>query len=134
MIEDIDNKCYNNLMIERLKWVVYKKESPKRYERKKLLFNELKEIEKYDGIWACSPILHLPKNELKVVFGKMIKALKREGIIYISFKYGDFEGERNGRYFTDFTEEKFNKFVKILLFLFWWIITREDIERRRINC
>lgn len=35
---------------------------------------------------------------------KMFKALKEAGIIYTSFKYGDFEGERNGRYFTDFTE------------------------------
>lgn len=49
---------------------------------------------------------------LKAVFEKMIKALKRDGIIYTSFKYGDFEGERNGRYFTDFTEEKFEKFVQ----------------------
>lgn len=79
---------------------------------KKMLFKELEEIEKYDGIWACSSILHLSKNELKAVFGKMIKALKRDGIIYTSFKYGDFEGERNGRYFTDFTEEKFEKFVQ----------------------
>ena len=79
---------------------------------KKMLFKELEEIEKYDGIWACSSILHLSKNELKAVFGKMIKALKGDGIIYTSFKYGDFEGERNGRYFTDFTEEKFNKFVQ----------------------
>ena len=63
---------------------------------KKMLFKELEEIEKYDGIWACSSILHLSKNELKAVFGKMIKALKRDGIIYTSFKYGDFEGERNG--------------------------------------
>ena len=79
---------------------------------KKMLFTELEEIEKYDGIWACSSILHLPKNELKEVFGKMIKALKSDGIIYTSFKYGNFEGERNGRYFIDFTEEKFNKFVQ----------------------
>lgn len=79
---------------------------------KKMLFQELDEIEKYDGIWACSSILHLTQNELKTVFGKMVKALKRDGIIYTSFKYGDFEGERNGRYFTDFTEDKFNKFVQ----------------------
>lgn len=78
---------------------------------KKMLFQELDEIEKYDGIWACSSILHLTQNELKTVFGKMVKALKREGIIYTSFKYGNFEGERNERYFIDFTEEKFNKFV-----------------------
>lgn len=35
---------------------------------KKMLFKELEEIEKYDGIWACSSILHLSKNELKAVF------------------------------------------------------------------
>ena len=29
-----------------------------------------------------------------------------------SFKYGAFEGERNGRYFTDFTEETFTEFIK----------------------
>ena len=79
---------------------------------KKMLFNELEKIEKYDGIWACSSILHLPQNELKAVLGKMVKALKINGIIYTSFKYGNFEGERNGRYFIDFTEEKFNKFVQ----------------------
>lgn len=78
---------------------------------KKMLFQELDEIEKYDGIWACSSILHLTQNELKTVFGKMVKALKRDGIIYTSFKYGNFEGERNERYFIYFTEEKFNKFV-----------------------
>ena len=76
-----------------------------------MLFKELDEIEKYDGIWAGASILHLPQNELQMVFRKMVRALKRDGIIYTSFKYGDFEGERNGRYFIDFTEEKFNKFI-----------------------
>ena len=32
-------------------------------------------------------------------------ALKPDGVMYISFKYGSFEGERNGRFFTDQTEE-----------------------------
>ncbi len=32
--------------------------------------------------------------------------------IYTSFKYGTFEGERNGSYFTDFTEETFREFEK----------------------
>lgn len=63
--------------------------------------------EKYDGIWACASILHLNKAELSGVFEKMSRALKKTGIIYTSFKYGDFEGMRNGRYFTDFTEESF---------------------------
>ena len=38
--------------------------------------------------------------------------LKIGGYFYLSFKYGDFEGERNGRYFTDMTEEKFKELIK----------------------
>ncbi len=75
------------------------------------LFSELDAVDKYDGIWACASILHLPKAELKDVFHKMIAAVKTSGYIYTSFKYGDFEGERNGRYFTDFTEATFGQFV-----------------------
>ncbi len=74
---------------------------------KQMLFQELDEVEQYDGIWACSSILHLPLEELISVLGKMSTALKPHGIIYTSFKYGDFAGERNGRYFTDMTETTF---------------------------
>lgn len=77
-----------------------------------ILFQELDEQEKYDGIWACASILHLSKEELSVVLDKMIAALKKNGIIYTSFKYGDFEGERNGRYFIDFTVESFKEFIE----------------------
>lgn len=79
---------------------------------KQMLFQELDEIDKYDGIWACSSILHLSKKELEVVFARMIRALCHNGIIYTSFKYGTFEGERNGRFFTDFTIESFEEFVE----------------------
>lgn len=79
---------------------------------KHLLFQELAEKNKYDGIWACSSILHLPKQELIEVIQKMSLALKSKGIIYTSFKYGTFEGERNGRYFTDMTEDSFEEILQ----------------------
>ena len=79
---------------------------------KEMLFQELDAINQYDGIWACSSILHLPKKELLPVIQKMCEALKDNGIIYTSFKYGDFEGERKGRYFTDFTEKTFREVVE----------------------
>ena len=41
---------------------------------KKMFFEELDEIEKYDGIWACASILHLPQNELRMVFRKIGRA------------------------------------------------------------
>lgn len=76
-----------------------------------MYFNELSIVNKYDGIWACSSILHLSLDDLVDVFKRMSKALKDEGIIYTSFKYGDFSGERNGRYFTDMTEDSFAKLI-----------------------
>jgi SAM-dependent methyltransferase len=79
---------------------------------RKMLFQELDDMGVYDGIWACSSILHLPKAELKDVMMKMGNALKTDGIIYTSFKYGSFEGMRNGRYFTDFTEDTIMCFLK----------------------
>ena len=81
-------------------------------EVKKMLFQELDAMNQYDGIWACSSILHLSKKELLPVIQKMCEALKDNGIIYTSFKYGDFEGECNGRYFTDFTEKTFQEVIE----------------------
>ena len=81
-------------------------------EVRNMLFSELDAGELYDGIWACSSILHLPKEELRDVFGRMIRALKKGGYIYTSFKYGEAEGLRKGRYFTDFTEETFREFIR----------------------
>ena len=75
-------------------------------------FHELDEEDKYDGIWACSSILHLPIDELKEVFSKMAKALRDQGVVYASFKYGEFEGERNGRYFTDLNEERLHRLIE----------------------
>lgn len=76
-------------------------------EVKHMYFEELEESRKYDGIWACSSILHLPYDTLVEVLKKMQKALKPSGIIYTSFKYGDFAGERHGRYFMNFTQASF---------------------------
>lgn len=81
-------------------------------EVKRMYFQELSEVEKYDGIWACSSILHLDFDNLKAVMKKMSLAVKSNGIIYTSFKYGTFSGERNGRYFTDMTEETFDELLQ----------------------
>ncbi len=78
---------------------------------KKMMFHELDETEKYNGIWACASVLHLEKKELQKVLRKMSRAVKYNGIIYVSFKYGDFEGVRNRRYFTDLTETSTNELI-----------------------
>ena len=72
---------------------------------KQMLFEDLSAVGQYDGVWACASILHLPRRELVSVLQKISDALKPDGVLYASFKYGDFEGIRGGRYFTDLTEK-----------------------------
>ena len=79
---------------------------------KQMLFSELDAVEKYDGIWACASILHLAWDELVAVLQKMVRAVKAGGVIYTSFKYGQFMGERNGRFFTDLDEEGLARLLK----------------------
>ncbi len=79
---------------------------------KNMLFQDLDITEKYDGIWACASILHLSTSELASVMDKMARALKDNGVIYASFKYGTFSGERDGRFFTDMTDAVFAPFIR----------------------
>ena len=79
---------------------------------KQMLFQELNASEEYDGIWACSSILHATYDDLNDILMKLARALKQEGILYASFKYGDFEGMRNGRYFIDMTEDKLQRILQ----------------------
>ena len=68
-------------------------------------FQEFRPGETYDGIWACASLLHLPKEEIVRVIERLSPYLREGGVFYMSFKYGSFSGERNGRYFTDLTEQ-----------------------------
>ena len=70
-----------------------------------LQFQEIEFEPIFDGIWALASLLHVPSNEIKNVLNRLKNSLKTNGVIYASFKYGDFEGERNGRFFNDFTED-----------------------------
>lgn len=100
---------------------------------KLLLFEDLNEKDMYDGIWACSSILHCRKEQLVIVFQKMVDALKENGIVYTSFKYGVDSCERNGRYFTDFTSETFHDFMQKIPFTLVEEWQSSDIRPGREN-
>ncbi len=59
----------------------------------------------FDGIWACATLLHVPMDELPGIMRKMHAALKTNGAMYASFKYGDGTTTRGERLFSDFTEK-----------------------------
>lgn len=79
---------------------------------KQMLFEELDVVEEYDGIWACASILHVEKKQLTDIMKKIAIAMKTDGVVYASFKYGEFEGVRNGRFFTYLTEESLGKLLE----------------------
>lgn len=79
---------------------------------KQQLFEDLEEIAEYDGIWACASILHVEKKQLPDIMKKIAIAVKKGGTVYTSFKYGDFEGIRNGRFFTYLTEKSFEEILQ----------------------
>ena len=67
-------------------------------------FQELKYKQKFDGIWACASLLHVPFCELEDVLTRFRRALKTRGICFMSFKQGNGERFEDGRRFIDFTE------------------------------
>ena len=79
---------------------------------KQMLFEEFDEVELYDGVWACASILHVEKKQLPEILKKIATATKKGGVVYTSFKYGEFEGIRNGRFFTYLTEESFGEILR----------------------
>lgn len=69
-------------------------------------FDELDDINIYDGIWACSSILHIEKENLSGILTKMINALKVNGVIYTSFKIGEGYEVKEGKYYNYLTKEE----------------------------
>jgi SAM-dependent methyltransferase len=76
-----------------------------------LRFQDLDFDAEFDGIWACASLLHVPRREMPDVLERLTKALKPNGVLYVSFKYGDWEGERNGRFFNDYDERSFQRLL-----------------------
>ncbi|MDO4502220.1 MAG: class I SAM-dependent methyltransferase [Coriobacteriia bacterium] len=74
-------------------------------------FQEYEPQGQFDGIWACSSLLHVPLPELPDVVAKYARALRPGGTFYLSFKLGNFQGMRNGRWFTDLTEREFRQLI-----------------------
>ncbi|MCM2401282.1 class I SAM-dependent methyltransferase [Rhizobium sp. S153] len=64
-------------------------------------FDELAEVNVYDGVWASACLLHVPRADLSDVLARIRRALRPGGIFYASYKAGDAEGsDRFGRYYN----------------------------------
>lgn len=101
-------------------------------------FYELEDVEIYDGIWACASLLHCERERLPEVIGRMLRSLKPSGVIYMSFKYGDSDREKDGRYFTDLNEQQAESILQqvvphTLLKLWLTVDQRPDRQEKWLN-
>ena len=60
----------------------------------------------FTGIWACASLLHMPFDDLPKILNDLLSCLRPTGILYASFKYGNSERKKDGRFFCDMNEER----------------------------
>ena len=69
-------------------------------------FQEVAFKDKFDGIWACASLLHVSRDEFTNVLHRLERALRPQGVCYMSFKEGHGERVDGGRCFTYFTGDE----------------------------
>ncbi|EET47695.1 bifunctional 2-polyprenyl-6-hydroxyphenol methylase/3-demethylubiquinol 3-O-methyltransferase UbiG [Thalassobium sp. R2A62] len=57
--------------------------------------------DQFDGIWACASLLHVPSTDLPKTLNHLSGLLNDSGWMFASFKIGESEQIRNGRFFND---------------------------------
>jgi len=73
-------------------------------------FHQIDDVEAFDGIWACASLLHVPRVRIVAVLRRLKRALRRQGVLYITLKYGTGECvESDGRFFSFYTPTDFGK-------------------------
>lgn len=93
-------------------------------------FDEMSFTGEFDGVWACASLLHA-EDELPEVLQKIKKALKKDGMLYVSFKYGEGRSEKGSRTFVNFTEESIVKLLSPFGFTVKEIGISEDVRPDR---
>lgn len=64
-------------------------------------FDELEDIDAFDGVWAHASLLHAPLESLADLMARIHKSLRLNGIFHASFKTGQPEGrDKLGRYYN----------------------------------
>ena len=60
----------------------------------------------FTGIWACASLLHVSFDDLPKILNDLLSCLRPTGILYASFKYGNSERKKDGRFFCDMNQQR----------------------------
>lgn len=107
-----------------------------KYIGQQVIIGDMKDLDYNDrfiGIWACASLLHLTEDEVFETIKRCHKALKKDGVLYASFKYGENNYEKDGRNFTCFTRDKFLNLIEGLDFYYRATFETSDVRPGREN-
>ncbi|MCD7921082.1 MAG: class I SAM-dependent methyltransferase [Clostridiales bacterium] len=96
-----------------------------------LSFEKINYHNEFDGIWACASLLHVAKSEINSVIQNLKSALKPDGILYVSFKYGTEERIAQGRLFNDYDESLLITLLKGNDFTVNDVFITEDVREEK---
>ena len=78
-----------------------------------LSFQDLEFEDQFNGIWACSSLMHVPLDEMHNALFRLSRTMKVDGVLYASFMYGTGEHDRDGRHFVDLDEDGCDELIKL---------------------
>lgn len=107
-----------------------------KYIGQQVIVGDMKDLDyknRFIGIWACASLLHLTESEVLETVKRCHKALKKDGVLYASFKYGENNYEKDGRSFTCFTKDKFLNLIEGLDFYYKATFETGDVRPGREN-
>lgn len=88
----------------------------KGFNVRQLMVEELQYENEFNGIWACASLLHVKRENLLKVLKKCRNALKDNGVMYCSFKYGNCEIVKDERYFNYLDEQTLKEILDTISF------------------
>ena len=74
-------------------------------QARQMRFEDFAWDHQFEGIWACASLLHVAAVDLPAVIKRLAAHLTQGGALYLSFKLGKGERVKDGRQFTDMTED-----------------------------
>ncbi|WP_211595047.1 class I SAM-dependent methyltransferase [Paracoccus litorisediminis] len=107
---------------------------------RQIIFEDFDWDRKFDGIWACASLLHIPRSSLPAVLDRLANTLLPTGVIYASIKLGAEERVEGDRFFNDLDEAGLNLILaetkELSLVELWQSMDRRSdrSEVKWLNC
>ncbi len=88
----------------------------------------------FNGIWASASLLHIDRGAIIDILQRLAAMLYEDGVLFMSFKYGDKVYEKDHRLFNGYDESSFSEiFSSLSTLTILELYITADVRAERIN-